>query len=457
MQKDLQLSMMANLNTLKAQAEEVRKHKVNWQSYLQSQMITEQDYKIIYAYDREETADARQAILDQFKDDCAWTFMQLMTRISKEQTVRYVLTLVDDMLVESDNRCKLFYSINASRRLSMWTGFMNMLNREDLFIVHQASRILTKLACFGDEEMSSKDLTYFFNWIISKFSIENVDFLQSILASLQKLLRKKKYRLAFFEIDGGLPSLLDLLRPKSGFQIHYQSIVCIWTMSFMPYIANKMIKHNPVAYLADVLKGVQKDKVIRIVLATFRNLIEKPTEASVIKAYSLAMIGCKTLKHLERMEDKQFADDDITADVEFLNEHLQVCLQDVSSFDEYSSELQSMRLDWSPVHKSDKFWKENAVRLNEKNYFLLKILGELLQSSQDEVILAVALHDIGEYVRCYPRGKKILEDLNIKHLVMKLMVHDNSQVKYNALVTVQKLMVQNWEYLGKQLKEAEIF
>jgi len=40
---------------------------------------------------------------------------------------------------------------------------------------------------------------------------------------------------------------------------------------------------------------------------------------------------------------------------------------------------------------------------------------------------------------------------------MKLMVHDNSQVKYNALVTVQKLMVQNWEYLGKQLKEAEIF
>ena len=41
----------------------------------------------------------------------------------------------------------------------------------------------------------------------------------------------------------------------------------------MPYIANKMIKHNPVAYLADVLKGVQKDKVIRIVLATFRVIL----------------------------------------------------------------------------------------------------------------------------------------------------------------------------------------
>ena len=44
----------------------------------------------------------------------------------------------------------------------------------------------------------------------------------------------------------------------------------------------------------------------------------------------------------------------------------------VSSFDEYSSELKSGRLEWSPVHKSEKFWRENAGRLNEKNYELLK-------------------------------------------------------------------------------------
>ena len=43
-----------------------------------------------------------------------------------------------------------------------------------------------------------------------------------------------------------------------------------------------------------------------------------------------------------------------------------------SSFDEYSTELKSGRLEWSPVHKSEKFWRENAGRLNEKNYELLK-------------------------------------------------------------------------------------
>lgn len=167
------------------------------------------------------------------------------------------------------------------------------------------------------------------------------------------------------------------------------------------------------------------------------------------------MIHCKVLKHLELMEGKQYADEDITADVEFLDEHLRVCLHDVSSFDEYAIEVQSMRLEWSPVHKSDKFWRENAIRLNEKSHALLKILFELLQTSHDELILAVALHDIGEYVRYYPRGKKVIEDLGIKHSVMRLMAHDNSQVKYNALITVQKLMVQNWEYLGKQLMSGE--
>jgi len=34
--------------------------------------------------------------------------------------------------------------------------------------------------------------------------------------------------------------------------------------------------------------------------------------------------------------------------------------------------VKSGRLEWSPVHKSEKFWHENAARLNEKNFELLK-------------------------------------------------------------------------------------
>lgn len=63
-------------------------------------------------------------------------------------------------------------------------------------------------------------------------------------------------------------------------------------------------------------------------------------------------------------------------------------------------------LEWSPVHKSAKFWRENALRLNEKNYDLLRTLIHFLEVSKDPLVLAVASYDIGEYVRHNPRGKQ---------------------------------------------------
>lgn len=58
------------------------------------------------------------------------------------------------------------------------------------------------------------------------------------------------------------------------------------------------------------------------------------------------------------------------------------------------------------MHKSAKFWRENALRLNEKNYDLLRTLIHFLEVSKDPLVLAVASYDIGEYVRHNPRGKQ---------------------------------------------------
>ena len=70
------------------------------------------------------------------------------------------------------------------------------------------------------------------------------------------------------------------------------------------------------------------------------------------------------------------------------------------------TEIHSGRLEWSPVHRSERFWRENAGRLNEKNYELLKILISLLETSKDPLDLSVACFDLGEYVRHYQRGKQ---------------------------------------------------
>lgn len=55
---------------------------------------------------------------------------------------------------------------------------------------------------------------------------------------------------------------------------------------------------------------------------------------------------------------------------------------------------------WSPVHESEEFWKENGIRLGqESGGQAVKRLVELLKQSQDALVLAVASHDVGQYVK----------------------------------------------------------
>ena len=47
----------------------MRKHQVNWQSYLQSQMIGDEDFKIIQAYDQMTDSESRQAVLQNSQEE----------------------------------------------------------------------------------------------------------------------------------------------------------------------------------------------------------------------------------------------------------------------------------------------------------------------------------------------------------------------------------------------------
>merc|ERR1719423_197623 len=256
--------------------------------------------------------------------------------------------------------------------------------------------------------------------------------------------------MAFDKIEG-IKAIIAVLSSKVNFQIQYQLSFCLWVLSFNVKLATKLNKFGVIPILADVLSDAQKEKVSRIILAVFRNLIEKPEEADVKKENCISMVQSKVLKQLELLEQRKFDDEDIVEDIEYLTEKLNASVQDLSSFDEYVTEIKSGRLEWSPVHRSEKFWRENAHHLNDKNYELLKILIQLLETSADPLVLCVACFDLGEYVRHYQRGKHVLEQLGGKTMVMTLLSHPDPNVRYEALLAVQKLMVHNWEYLGKQV------
>uniref|UniRef100_A0A8C6UQ02 V-type proton ATPase subunit H n=1 Tax=Neogobius melanostomus TaxID=47308 RepID=A0A8C6UQ02_9GOBI len=433
-------------NIIAAKAAEVRANLVNWQSYLQSQMISTEDCEFIKKFEVA-NSEEKQMILTKEGHQCAKTFLNLMAHISKEQTVQYILTLIDDTLQENHQRVNIFFDYAKKTKNTAWSYFLPMLNRQDLFTVHMAARIIAKLAAWGRDLMEGSDLNYYFNWIKSQLTananLVSSQYVQCVAGCLQLMLRVNEYRFSWVEADG-VNCITAVLSNKCGFQLQYQMVFCVWLLAFSPQLCEQLRRYNVVPALSDILQESVKEKVTRIILAAFRNLLEKSSERETRQEFALAMIQCKVLKQLENLEQQKYDDEDITEDIKFLLERLGESVQDLSSFDEYSSELKSGRLEWSPVHKSEKFWRENAVRLNEKNYELLKILTRLLEVSDDPQVIAVAAHDVGEYVRHYPRGKRVIETLGGKQLVMNHMHHEDQLVRYNALLAVQKLMVHNW-------------
>lgn len=61
-------------------------------------MISQDDYNFIIAFDKARDKKARDAILETQANQCSKTFLSLLGHISKDQTLQYILIMIDEML-----------------------------------------------------------------------------------------------------------------------------------------------------------------------------------------------------------------------------------------------------------------------------------------------------------------------------------------------------------------------
>jgi len=234
--------------------------------------------------------------------------------------------------------------------------------------------------------------------------------------------------------------LVEILESNPSPQMCYQVCFCFWLLTFEKNVAEQINrKFDIIPLLMSIAQSVVKEKVQRVIVATYRNLVLKAPSANLP-----AMLVAKLLPFIKNLSTRKWSDEEIVEDIDFLKDELTKNFESLTTFDEYTSELSSGHLSWTPVHDSETFWKENAAKLNERDYEQLKTLVALLKSSSDPLVLAVASHDVGQYIKYYDRGKKPLDDLGGKTRMMELMTHENSDVRYQALITVQRLVSQAW-------------
>jgi len=283
-----------------------------------------------------------------------------------------------------------------------------------------------------------------FRWITEQLRHPSQADIHLALTTLQALLSKDAYRSRFFDSDNGdFQLLVKIIQTQSSnFQLVYEAIYCAWLLTYNEKISTRVGGTGLITALVDVIKTMTKEKVIRLAIATLRNVLDKAEN-------NTEMIDAGFVRMLAILSNKKWGDDDIVDDLKTLSEALAKNMVVLSSFDMYKKEILSGQLTWSPVHKSEKFWRESATRFEENDYQLLSAIRNILQTSTDHVVLSVACYDIGEFVRFHPRGKAIITQVGLKLDIMKLMTHENAEVKKQALFAIQKTMVTNWEYLAK--------
>ncbi|KAM7534160.1 hypothetical protein Aperf_G00000106545 [Anoplocephala perfoliata] len=428
------------MTNLESKVAEIREARINWKSYLQGQMINQRQFDFISHLDNAANSEARSRVINEFKEEVPQLFVSLLNRISKEQTLQYLLSLMDEMFKEETTRVELF------------RNYFN--SKSDRICVYQISKILTKIACWSSQQMDEKALSYFYDWLLEHLQEPNNEYIRTIARNLQMLLRVRNYR-GTFVAKQGVEVLVKVLSNKNtNIELHYQLTFCLWCLSFNKDLVPIMIKETTlIPTVCDIFCDTDREKDLRISMALMRSILEQTEGSPAMRECSLRMVQCKALKRLDLLAQKDLSyDPEMTEDLKFLLDTLKTSVQDVSSIEEYTTELTSGRLEWSPVHKSEVFWRENVVRFTENNYELLKMLVYLMENSTEPVILSVAAHDVGEFVRHYPRGKQVIDQLGGKQVVMTLLQHNDPSVRYNALLALQKIMVHNWEYLGKQLE-----
>jgi V-type H+-transporting ATPase subunit H len=112
------------------------------------------------------------------------------------------------------------------------------------------------------------------------------------------------------------------------------------------------------------------------------------------------MFTSKLLPFITSLQSRKLSDEDLTEDLSYLGDELKKRLEGMGSWEEYVNELESGHLVWSPAHESEEFWKENARKLSsEEGGKGVKRLVEVLKGSRDGLALAVAAHDLGQFVK----------------------------------------------------------
>ncbi|KAF9153887.1 H(+)-transporting V1 sector ATPase subunit H [Linnemannia schmuckeri] len=406
----------------------LRARPIPWEGYQRATLITQTELNYIKAVEKK-TGEDLSRVVDNEGPVYADLFVSLLQKLVRVDTIQSILILIDDLLLDHEERATYFLDLAKKDPSLPYAPLLKCLRSEDDFVPLKASKILTTILC-ASPKPSTEAAEELFRWTTAQLQSNNPAVVDLAVQVLESVLRQRTLRPIYWNSPHAMDALVKILKTEAPTpQMQYQVIYCFWILTFDTEIAQELNrKYDVIPPLVEIAKSAIKEKVIRVIISTLRNLVEKAPEANLA-----AMAAVKLLTFTENLSTRKWSDGEILEDVNYLKAELEENFQTLTTFEVYQAELLSGRLIWSPPHQSDLFWTKNWRELKKENYALLRILARLLSTAGDPVVLSVAANDIGQYVKRDPSSKKFLQELGVKQRIMELMSHPDQDVRYNSV------------------------
>jgi len=359
--------------------------------------------------------------------------------IRDEDMRQWILTFFFDFLREDSSCFALFDDMFNKGQLKLYKPLMALLESENLnsYIADKAAWLLTAVIGHVPFYFTTEDVNGVLKVLLQANGCSEI----GILEAITNLLKSGEFRRSIWEYPGVSDKIFKV-QPKADPPPYlYRCIFAVWLLSFDDEITSHLKNYAVVKKVKDILSYSRTEKVIRLCLTLLKNLLphrelcEEIVEDGVLEA-------------VQQLEFEKWRDAELYDEIRDMSSQIATEVQEMSNFDRYERELQTGVLSWGFIHSS-KFWAENVLKFEQNDFRALKCLAGLLTDPNTEpTTLAVACHDLGEFVTMHPLGKRKVAQLNVKEKIMQLMGSTDQahrEVRREALLCCQKIMLNKWQ------------
>ncbi|KAJ1799404.1 H(+)-transporting V1 sector ATPase subunit H [Coemansia sp. RSA 2399] len=400
----------------------------------------------------------------------------LTEKLTSIDARQYLLVMLDDLVVRGDNVAAV--KLLADDMSSVTKTMFRCTEKNDDYLGLKACKIMAGILVGVGLQTSGRATAVrrfafhrLFLYLEQCMRSDRTSVVDVALQVVQSLLRVQRARAILYnECASCLAQMVDVLRrttrsgsslssataaaattsmrPPSGVvavaQTQYEVVFCLWLLTFeKPIAATLNKKYDVIPVMVDIARSAVKEKVIRIVVETWINMLD---DALVAAANVPNMLVAKVPACLTTLSTgRNLKDEDLRASIKQLSDDVAAHTGVMTTWDEYLNEVASGKLEWSPAHRSEQFWKLHVAKMDEHDHRVVRQLAAVLDSpTADETAQSVACHDLSQYVKLNPDGKKLLARIGAKTRIMGLMTSELPEVRYEALMCVQQLMLNAW-------------